>query len=126
VGKVPFFSGLETIDMLGLTDAHIAHGRADDRGYFWVGHAKSDLGYVLSRRPDLVASWLADRWALRLGPVPEPESMARAGYRLVYLVNTDPRSKGRDLLDVRGASADEIRRRFGEGYCYGVFGKGGA
>jgi hypothetical protein len=120
-GKVPYFSGLRTIDMLGLADTHIAHGKAENRGYFRVGHAKSDLDYVLSRHPDLIASWLADTWGLRQGPVPEPESMARAGYRLIYLVNTDAKSKGRDLLDVRGANADEIRKRFAEGYRYGVF-----
>jgi hypothetical protein len=122
-GKVPYFSGLRTIDMLGLADTHIGHGKAENRGYFRVGHAKSDLDYVLSRHPDLIASWLADTWGLRQGPVPEPESMARAGYRLIYLVNTDAESKGRDLLDVRGASADEIRSRFAEGYRYGVFGR---
>ncbi|MBW8875304.1 MAG: hypothetical protein JF614_10110 [Acidobacteria bacterium] len=120
-GKVPYFSNLRTIDMLGLADVHIAHRQADARGYFWAGHAKSDLPYVLSRRPDLIATWLGNRFALRQGPVAEPEVLASAGYRLLYLTNIDPESKGRDVLDVRRTSSDEIRRLFGNGYRYGVF-----
>ncbi|HEX4963701.1 MAG TPA: hypothetical protein VF173_22940 [Thermoanaerobaculia bacterium] len=121
-GKVPFFSGLQTIDMLGLADAHIAHGQADPKGYFWAGHAKSDLDYVLARRPDLISNWLAGRWALGSGPI-EPEKLARAGYRLAYLVNADPHSKGkgRDVLDVRGFPPAEIWRLRDHGYRTGVF-----
>jgi hypothetical protein len=120
-GKVPFFSGLRTIDMLGLADAHIAHGRADPKGYFWAGHAKSDLDYVLSRRPDLISNWLAGRWALQSGAVVEPEKLAWAGYRLAYLVNADPHSKGRDVLDVRSLPPDQVRRLRDTGYRTGVF-----
>jgi hypothetical protein len=120
-GKVPFFSGLKTIDMLGLADVHIAHGRADAKGYFWAGHAKSDLDYVLARRPDLISNWLAGRWGLQAGPRVEPEPLARAGYRLAYLVNADPRSKARNILDVRGVAPDEIRRLRDAGYRTGVF-----
>jgi len=122
-GKVPYFSNLRTIDMLGLADAHISHTEPQRRGYFWVGHTKSDLGYVLSRRPDLIANWLGEIWSLRAGPVPEPEILARAGYRLFYLVNTDRESKARNLVDVRRAGADEIRRLNSAGYYYGVFGR---
>ncbi len=51
-GKVPFFSGLRTIDMLGLNDEHVAH--LDARSGFRVGHNKYDPDYVLGRsaRPD--------------------------------------------------------------------------
>jgi arabinofuranosyltransferase len=122
-GKVPYFSGLRTIDMLGLADVHIAHGKADPKGYFWAGHAKSDLDYVLARRPDLISNWLAGRWGLEAGPVLEPAKLARAGYRLAYLVNADPHSKGkgRDILDVRNLPADEVRRLRDTGYRTGVF-----
>jgi len=118
-GKVPYFSGLRTIDMLGLADAHIAHVKGEEHGYFRVGHAKSDLGYVLSRRPDLIANWLGSSWSPLPGPV--PEGIAGAGYRLIYLVNSDAESKPRNLRDVRGASAVEVRRLYLEGYRYGVF-----
>ena len=55
--------------------------------------------------------------------MPEPAKLARAGYRLAYLVNADPRSKGkgRDILDVRNLPPDEIRRLRDAGYRTGVF-----
>ncbi len=53
VGIVPWTSRLPTVDMLGLTDAHIAH---TDRpiGHGAVGHEKHDGAYVLARRPDVI------------------------------------------------------------------------
>jgi hypothetical protein len=58
-GTIPYYSGLRTIDMLGMNDRHIAHmpmllgkGRA--------GHERADGAYVLSRRPDYIqfcSSW---------------------------------------------------------------------
>jgi len=53
-GSVPYYSGLRTIDMLGLTDAHIAHRDVKGLGRSWVGHEKADGAYVLERRPDYV------------------------------------------------------------------------
>lgn len=53
-GSLPYFSGLRCIDMLGLTDTHIAHRRTSDLGRGWAGHEKFDGAYVLSRRPDYV------------------------------------------------------------------------
>jgi tetratricopeptide (TPR) repeat protein len=40
--------------MLGITDAHIAHGKMD-LTYGTVGHQRYDSEYVLSRKPDIVA-----------------------------------------------------------------------
>lgn len=51
-GSLPYFARLPVIDMLGLTDAHIARAPADRRQ--WIGHEKGDGAYVLSRRPDIV------------------------------------------------------------------------
>ncbi len=51
----------------------------------------------------------------------EPEKLARSGYRLAYLVNADPHSKARNVLDVRGLPPDEIRRLRDTGYRTGVF-----
>jgi hypothetical protein len=44
------------LDMLGLTDRHIAHHRPDDMGEnnFKVGHEFGDGRYVLSRKPDII------------------------------------------------------------------------
>lgn len=51
-GIVPYESGLPTIDMLGLNDAHIAHRAVSGRGA--LGHQKHDAGYVLSREPAVI------------------------------------------------------------------------
>ncbi len=51
-GALPYFSRLPTLDMLGLTDRHIARV-APDRTQ-WTGHEKGDGAYVLSREPDII------------------------------------------------------------------------
>jgi len=53
-GSIPYYSGLKTIDMLGLNDLHIAHSKIRDFGSGWPGHEKADGEYVLSKKPDLV------------------------------------------------------------------------
>jgi arabinofuranosyltransferase len=53
-GAVPYFSGLPTIDMLGLTDAHIARREIEKGGAFFPGHQKGDGRYVFERRPDYI------------------------------------------------------------------------
>jgi hypothetical protein len=53
-GSVPYYSGLRCVDMLGLTDARIAHRRLPGHGRGWTGHEKYDGAYVLSRQPDYV------------------------------------------------------------------------
>ncbi len=52
-GIIPYYAGLNTIDMWGLNDLHIAHRRMADMGRERpVGHEKSDPAYVFARRPD--------------------------------------------------------------------------
>ncbi|HZL85148.1 MAG TPA: hypothetical protein VFD07_07185 [Candidatus Krumholzibacteria bacterium] len=51
-GSLPYFARLPVIDMLGLTDAHIARAQPDRRQ--WIGHEKGDGAYVLSRRPHII------------------------------------------------------------------------
>ena len=53
-GAIPFYSELNTIDMLGLNDKHIAHKQITDRGAQVSGHEKYDEEYVLSKRPDII------------------------------------------------------------------------
>jgi hypothetical protein len=69
-GGVPFWSGLPTIDMLGLCDAHIAKHRPAEFGRGWLGHELGDGRYVFDRRPDLVlfcSPFGADKPCLRSG-----------------------------------------------------------
>ncbi len=53
-GAIPYYSGLKTIDMLGLNDIHIAHHSAPTLGSGWPGHEKADASYILSKNPDLI------------------------------------------------------------------------
>ncbi|MBN1826182.1 MAG: hypothetical protein JW958_07945 [Candidatus Eisenbacteria bacterium] len=53
-GAIPYSSGLKTIDMLGITDRHIARRRMPEMGKGYAGHEKHDMGYVLDRRPDYI------------------------------------------------------------------------
>ena len=53
-GSIPYFSGLKTIDMLGLNDAHIAHRNIPEMGSGSAGHEKGDGEYILKCRPDLI------------------------------------------------------------------------
>jgi arabinofuranosyltransferase len=54
-GCVPYFSGLPSLDMLGLNDAYLGHHPPVDFGETtWLGHELGNGPYVLSRKPDLV------------------------------------------------------------------------
>ena len=76
-GAIPFYSGLRSLDMLGLADAHIARHRGESFGQGEQGHELGDGAYVLSREPDIIV-------AHRLG-----------SHRLAYVggreMNADPR-----------------------------------
>ena len=51
IGAVAYHSKLEVLDMLGLTDRHIARRNLSGLGQGWAGHEKRDGQYVLQRRP---------------------------------------------------------------------------
>jgi arabinofuranosyltransferase len=53
-GRVPFFSGLPTLDLLGLTDPVIARSPTSDLGRGYAGHERAAPDYVLSRRPEVI------------------------------------------------------------------------
>jgi arabinofuranosyltransferase len=53
-GCLPYYSKLPAIDMLGLSDSHIAHHPPPDMGSGPLGHELGDGIYVLSRKPDLI------------------------------------------------------------------------
>ena len=42
---------MTAIDMMGLTDGHIAHREMPNMGKGWAGHEKHDGQYILSRKP---------------------------------------------------------------------------
>ncbi|MCD4652323.1 hypothetical protein K8T06_00115 [bacterium] len=54
-GKVPFYSGLRTLDMRGLCDSHIAHVPIEkDLKHKLAGHLKRDPEYVLRQKPTYI------------------------------------------------------------------------
>jgi hypothetical protein len=115
-GKVPFFSGLRTVDMLGLNDRYIAHIHTRQAH---VGHDKYDADYVLSRKPDLIATWIDDdSLDLRFGLT--RCKYEQAGYRIAFLVNARAESSGKDIIDVRNRDDRTIVSLWRAGYGYAV------
>ena len=56
IGAMGYFSHRYILDMVGLTDTHIAH-RAVPTGMLITGHEKYDIDYVLARAPALIYTW---------------------------------------------------------------------
>jgi arabinofuranosyltransferase len=54
VGAIPYYSGLSTIDIFGLTEPRIARKKTAGMGRGLAGHEKADGAYVISRKPDLI------------------------------------------------------------------------
>ena len=52
-GAIPYYAGLPTIDMWGLTDRHIARAPIPEHTIGLVGHERGDPDYVFGRNPAL-------------------------------------------------------------------------
>jgi arabinofuranosyltransferase len=52
-GRLPYFADRRTLDMMGLSDAHIARVQMADSPEL-AGHLKGDGGYVLDRAPEFI------------------------------------------------------------------------
>jgi hypothetical protein len=118
-GKVPFFSGLRTLDMLGLNDRHI--GKMTNVTSGAPGHEKFDPDYVLSRRPTFIAAWISPNmdmaWGLGL------EKYGKM-YSLRYLVNSTREHLGKaNIVDVSFLEPAAIQALIRSGYSYGVLQK---
>jgi arabinofuranosyltransferase len=53
-GCLPYFSGLPSLDLLGLNDAYLARHPPKNFGQGYLGHELGDGAYVLGRKPDLI------------------------------------------------------------------------
>ncbi len=53
-GAIPFYGKITSIDMLGITDQHIAHTPSADIGSGIAGHERHDMKYVLERKPEFI------------------------------------------------------------------------
>lgn len=89
LGVISYFSDLETIDMLGLTDAEVARN-GDDAQMYYPGHVKmATPEYLQSRGVDLIVG--------QPGPTRDPQQYD--GYRLSQLVSVYPVTDLRELPD---------------------------
>ena len=67
-GIVPYFTRLKGVDLLGKTDAHIAHLFPQPGAM--VGHGKVDPSYSFGKRPDYVVSYRPLSFTQDIAPVP--------------------------------------------------------
>jgi hypothetical protein len=91
-GAIPFFSGLRSLDMLGLNDAHIARAHDESFGQGVQGHELGDGNYVLSRRPDIIVAGVtgSSRLAFRSGKEMEADPRFHQYYRRVRVRGEEP------------------------------------
>jgi hypothetical protein len=116
-GKIPFYSGLRTIDILGLNDVKIAHSTFQT---FITGHNKYEPDYVLSREPDLIVSWIGSPSLDMVWGMSASKYLAK-GYCLKYLVYP-----GKDKMEnwiVFPLTTSERIDWITRGWTYGVLAK---
>lgn len=91
-GAIPFFSGLRSLDMLGLNDAHIARAHDESFGQGVQGHELGDGNYVLSRKPDIIVAGVtgSSRLAFRSGKEMEADPRFHQHYRRVRVRGEEP------------------------------------
>jgi len=117
-GKIPFFSGLRTIDMLGLNDRHIARTEST---VFEVGHNKYDADYVLSLCPDLIVNWVHDSNMNLIRGITREKYDGM--YRWAYLVNASREPAQHNIVDVRGHALSKLQELIDQGYIVAVLEK---
>ncbi len=120
-GKIPFFSGLQTLDLLGLNEPEIAKKQVD---FFLPSHNKYDADYVFSKRPDLIAAFI-DPYNLDMSYGLWRVKYEAAGYRLLYLVQGEKDLGPGSILSAKGLGLEEIRKHVLEGYFYAVLKRAG-
>ncbi len=118
-GVVPFISGLATLDMLGLNDAHIAH-TATATGEGVAGHEKTDPAYILARNPTYIAVGMSK---LTTGGRPGRGLDLPgfdAAYRRVALVQMNASVVSPSLILVVTPQTD-IQAAIDSGFTYGLY-----
>jgi len=106
-GSTPFYSGLRSIDMLGLSDGVIAKGPMPKRRLKWQyipGHVRGNGSYVLSRKPDYIIAGSAmgssSAWFLSDLELLENRSFYDAYSYNVVLIESKHRSKLRKYAEL--------------------------
>lgn len=115
-GKVPYYSQLKTIDMLGLNNKTIGQMKVDNRT-FKVGHTKHNVKYTLSQSPNIISAWVFQSQNMAWGL---SKKRYKNKYLLKYLLNTKRKSKPVNIYDVQKFKNSEIKSLIKNGYNYGV------
>jgi len=117
IGKLPFFSGLYTQDMLGLADPILAHQPVAS-SHHEFGHLKYDPDYTLARKPDLIADWIQESLDLSYGLT--RLKYEEAGYRIEYLIDTLGTPSAQSIIPVEGMDATMLQPWVARGYTLAV------
>lgn len=117
LGKIPFFSGLYTEDLLGLNDPVLAHRPVSDTD-FDPGGMKFDPDYTLSRRPDLIANWIRENLDMTYGLT--RAKYEKAGYRIEFLLYTGSTPPAQSIIRVEGANDALIQQWVAQGYNFAI------
>ena len=95
-GKIPYYSQLNTIDMLGLNNKKIGKMSVEKRE-FRVGHTKYNADYTLSKKPDIITGWMHPNGDMYWGL---SKIKYHDTYILKYLVNVTRMNKTVNIFDV--------------------------
>jgi len=117
LGKIPFFSGLYTQDILGLTDPVLAH-RPVNAAEFDPGNMKFDADYSLLRNPDVIANWI--RPDLDMAYDLTQAKYRKAGYQIHFLAYTANRPPSDGIVNVQGWDDRMIQQQILQGYNFAV------
>jgi len=120
-GMVPYYSRLWAVDIVGLTDLHIARGPAIafEQGWARPGHLKADVRYTLSLNPTIIVCWIHLRMAD--GIIQASNAYVQEGYKLKYVVNMTPDyEQGKEIVDVENLPSGDLQQLVSGGYRLGV------
>jgi arabinofuranosyltransferase len=92
-GIIPYYSGLYTIDMMGLTDPYVArHGR---RTFTLPGHGLSATDYILDKKPDYI---LVYDLIFTAKPVSFEDLFKKMRWPAAYYMATSPRFRNEYVM----------------------------
>lgn len=117
-GKIPYISGLNALDMLGLNDRYI--GKQTPRADM-IGHMKFDSAYVFAQSPNLISAWIKPTLDMDYGL--DRAAYLTAGYRIHYLLYSGDFAVDAPIIDVSELAPEALQKLIEQGYIYAVLEK---
>lgn len=106
-GAVPYFSGLYTVDALGISDPAVVRTPPPAGAAWKPGHMRYDLQRFLAARPQVIVWEFGTTWALsRMRDAPLEPTRRRGDYRRELLWSPEFRASYRPLPGVPPEAAD--------------------